>query len=141
MSITAYVPNALNQYSSVGGQSSTYDANGNLLTWFPPGGQSTYTYDSENRLTSAAINGSTTPSVFYDYDGLGRRFSKTVDNVTTQYLLDGDEEIAEYDGVGNLLRRYVTGPAVDDRIMHQEINGSTITETFYHTIIKVPSLT
>ncbi len=92
----------------MGGQSPTYDANGNLLTWYPSDGEATYTYDSENRLTSAAVKGSSTPTIFYDYDALGRRFSKTVDNVTTQYLLDGDEEIAEYDGSGNLLRRYVT---------------------------------
>src|SRR6185437_15074195 len=42
---TAYSANTLNQYSAVGGQGSTYDANGNLLTWFPVGGKQTYTYD------------------------------------------------------------------------------------------------
>ncbi len=63
------------------------------------------------------------PSVFYDYDGLGRRISKRTGaasngtgGTVTQYLLDGDEEIAEYDGNGNLIRRYITGPAIDDRI-------------------------
>ncbi|HEY3654734.1 MAG TPA: RHS repeat-associated core domain-containing protein [Steroidobacteraceae bacterium] len=131
-SSTAYVPNALNEYASVGGQTSGYDLNGNLLTWYPPSGQSTYTYDSENRLATAAVNGSSTASISYDYDGLGRRVSKTVSGVSTSYLLDGDEEIAEYSGT-TVLRRYITGTAIDDRIAHAE--GSLTTappKTYYH---------
>jgi RHS repeat-associated protein len=139
----SYVPNALDEYASVGGQTLTYDLNGNLLTWFPSTGQHTYTYDSENRLSSAAVAGSATPSIFYDYDALGRRISKTtggtgvgVGGVTTGYLLDGDEEIAEYNvsaGVWSLARRYVTGPAVDDRIAHAEGSATANpTKTYYH---------
>jgi RHS repeat-associated protein len=126
----AYAPNALNEYGSVGGQTASYDLNGNLLTWSAPGGGQTLTYDSENRLVTAAVNGSTTPSINYDYDGLGRRVSKTVSGVTTSYLLDGDEEIAEYSGT-TVLRRYVTGPAVDDRIVHVE-GTTTPVKTYYH---------
>ena len=58
--------------------------------------------------------------------------SKTVSGVSTTYLLDGDDEIAEYSGA-TVLRHYVTGPVVDDRIAHAE--GSTITnptKTYYH---------
>lgn len=47
-------------------------------------------------------------------------------------MLDGDEEIAEYNGA-TVLRHYVTGPGVDDRIAHAE--GSAIanpTKTYYH---------
>jgi RHS repeat-associated protein len=70
----------------------------------------------------------------YDYDALGRRASKTVTGSgTTSYLLDGDEEIAEYSGA-TVLRHYVTGPGVDDRVAHAE--GSSITnptKTYYHT--------
>ena len=141
---TTYVPNDLNEYGSVGGQTSTYDPNGNLLTWFPPTGQNTYAYDSENRLISAAIQGSSAPSIFYDYDALGRRITKTtggtgvgVGGTTTGYLLDGDEEIAEYNvtgGVWSLARRYITGAAVDERIAHAEGNAtSNPTKTYYHT--------
>jgi RHS repeat-associated protein len=93
----------------------------------------TYTYDSENRLSTAAVNGSTTATISYDYDGLGRRVSKTVAGVATTYLLDGDEEIAEYSGA-TVLRRYITGPGVDDRIAHAEgFSISSPTKTFYHT--------
>lgn len=128
----SYVPNALNQYSSVDSQGLTYDLNGNLLTWVSATGQNTYTYDSENRLVTAAVSGATTPSITYDYDGLGRRVSKVVNGTATAYLLDGDEEIAEYSGA-TLLRRYVDGSDVDDRIAHVE--GSAISspsKTYYH---------
>jgi hypothetical protein len=50
------------------------------------------------------------------YDGLGRRRSKNVGGTVTNYLLDGAEEVAEYSGSNTLLRRYVTGPGIDDRI-------------------------
>jgi hypothetical protein len=55
---------------------------------------------------------------------------------TTGYLLDGDEEIAEYSvsgGTWSLLRRYITGPNIDGRIAHVE--GSSLTappKTYYH---------
>jgi RHS repeat-associated protein len=127
------VPNALNQYNSVAGNAATYDFNGNLLTWYPldGSGKQTYTYDSENRLATAAVNGSGTATISYDYDGLGRRYGKTVSGTTTSYLLDGDEEIAEYSG-STLLRRYITGPAIDDRIAHIEYVSGTAYRSYYH---------
>jgi hypothetical protein len=70
--------------------------NGNLQTLFPSSGTQTFTFDSENRLTSAATSGSSTASDFYDYDALDRRVSKTIGGTaintggtTTCYLLDG----------------------------------------------------
>jgi RHS repeat-associated protein len=51
----------------------------------------------------------------------------------TEFLLDGDEEIAEYDGSGNLLRRFVYGPAIDDRIVMYEGTGTAAAnERFYY---------
>lgn len=136
--LTSYVPNDLNQYASIAGQSSTYDPNGNLSTWYPPSGRQTYGYDSENRLISVAVGGSATPSVFFDYDPIGRRVSKTVTaGSETLYLNDGEEEIAEYSGASfssaTLLRRYVTGPGTDDRIAHVEVISGTPYYTYYHT--------
>ena len=87
-------------------------------------GVHTYTYDSESRLATAAVGGSGIATITYDYDGLGRRQKKTVNGVATQYLLDGDEEIAELDGTGAVLRRYVTASAIDDRIV--AIEGGSI---------------
>ena len=129
---TAYVPNALNEYASYGGNSDSYDPNGNLLGWVSSGGQQTYSYDSENRLTQAIVNGGGSPTVTFDYDGLGRRVSKSAGGTTTTYLLDGDEEIAEYSGP-TLLRRYITGPGVDERVAHAEGSATTNPpKTYYH---------
>jgi RHS repeat-associated protein len=121
----AYVPNTLNQYASVGGTAFTYDLKGNLTA----DGASTYAYDAENRLTQAARVGVTTT---YAYDGLGRRISKNVGSTITQYLLDGDEEIAEYNGSGSLLRRFVYGPSIDDRIS-MYADASAASERYYYT--------
>ena len=126
---TSYGTNHLNQYGSVNGNSLSYDANGNLQSWSSPtNGAQSYTYDAENRLRTANSAGT---SINYDYDPLGRRVSKLVGTTTTQYLLDGDEEIAELDGSGNVLRRYICGPATDDRILMLDVqNGNA--KTYYH---------
>jgi len=104
-----YTSNNLNQYTSVAGVTYTYDGNGNLAS----DGTDTYAYDAENRLISAV-----TPehSTTYTYDPLGRRISKSIDGNTTAYLHDGDQVIVEYDGGGQMLRRYVYGPGIDEPI-------------------------
>jgi RHS repeat-associated protein len=142
---TAYSPNRLNEYGSVGGSAVSSDLSGNLTSWLPPngGGAQTYTYDVENRLRTAATGGSASASIFYDYDPLGRRITKTVGGTavgvggtTTGYLLDGNEEIAEYSVSGttwSLQRRYIVGPAIDERVAHVEGNAlSGAPKTFYH---------
>lgn len=143
--VTAYTPNRLNEYAAIAGVMTNYDNSGNLTSWTASDGSGTetYTYDSENRLRTATVGGSATPNVFYDYDPLGRRISKTaggtalgVGGVTTGYLLDGDDEIAEYNvsaGNWSLLRRYIPGSAVDERIAHVE--GTALAgapTTYYH---------
>jgi len=57
----------------------TYDANGNTLT----SGGKTFAYDFENRLKS--LNSG---AVTIQYDGDGNRVAKTVNGVTTRYLVD-----------------------------------------------------
>ncbi len=118
----SYTVNNLNQYTDIDSAALAYDLNGNLTG----DGVNTYTYDRENKLTSA-----TTPAnnVTYTYDPMGRRVEKSVNLTVTNYLQDGDEEITEYDGAGNLLRRYVYGPAVDDRVAMIDAQGAV---TFYH---------
>ncbi|RLD01051.1 MAG: hypothetical protein DRI32_09660, partial [Chloroflexi bacterium] len=96
--------NNLNQCTSVNGAVFGYDPNGSLTS----DGVNSYTYDPENRLITAD-----TPahSIDYSYDPLGRRISKTVDSTEeTSYLYDGDQVIMEYDGSGQMIRRYVYGP-------------------------------
>ena len=68
---TVYVPNALNEYGSVGGTTYAHDSKGNLVN----DGQTAFTYDAENRLFTAIRAGVTTT---YAYDGLGRRIFQGV---------------------------------------------------------------
>jgi RHS repeat-associated protein len=102
-----YSVNGLNQYTAAGPASFAYDANGNLTS----DGTTSYTYDVENRLVSASNGASLL------YDPLGR-LSETSGGAagTTRFLHDGDRIIAEYNGSGTLIRRYVHGPNADEPV-------------------------
>ena len=120
---SAYVPDHQNRYSTVGGIAQGYDAKGNLS------GDGTYTfeYDEENRLRTAVGSGNT---VSYGYDPAGRRWDKTVNGTVTRFLSDGAEEIAEYTASNALLRRYVYGPAIDERLVQLEASGA---KQYFHS--------
>jgi RHS repeat-associated protein len=121
-----FAPNNLNQYATVGATAYTYNTNGNLTsdgTW-------TYTYSNENILLTATATGST---VSYAYDPQNLRKAKTVNGTTTNYLSVGNQavgdqgkgqEIAEYDGSGNLLRRYVYGLGLDEPLATIDAAGN-----------------
>lgn len=113
----AYVANGLNQYSSVSGVAFSHDLNGNLTG----DGSRTFVYDIENRLTNVSGSASMTLS----YDPLGRLRQTVSGGTTTQFLYDGDRLIAEYNGSGTLLRRYVHGPGVDEPVAWYEGSGLT----------------
>jgi len=107
---TAYVPNGLNQYASVGAGTLGYDSNGNLAST----GGTSLTYDVENRLVSA-VGTLTTTMV---YDPLGRLFQTSGGaSGTTQFLYDGDALVGEYNGSGAMVMRYAHGPGVDEPIL------------------------
>ena len=122
--------NNLNQYVSVmqGASPSvtlTHDANGNLTgegTW-------TFAYDAENRLRTANRAGT---AATYLYDPLGRRQAKVVNGVTTSFLSDGAEEVAEYTGAGALLRRYIPGPGTDQPVAMVTPAGAAHTRSYFH---------
>ena len=110
-----YAVNGLNQYTSAGPASFTYDANGNLTA----DGTSTYTYDVENRLVKAVTGATTTNLV---YDPLGRLFQvdQGTNASTTRFVNDGDALVAEYNYNGGTLKaRYVHGSnaAADDPLV------------------------
>ncbi len=88
---------------------------------------------SVRAFRAGVAQGFSAPRTFVVYDALGRRYSKTVSG--TVNLLDRDGEIAEMDGSDNVLRRFVTASAVDDRIA--DIEGSSATpaganHTYFH---------
>lgn len=102
-----YAVNGLNQYTSAGPAAFGYDLNGNLTS----DGSSAYVYDVENRLVSAS--GATSASL--RYDPLGRLYETGGGpSGITRFLYDGDELVAEYNGSGSMLRRYVHGSGNDD---------------------------
>ncbi|HYG46792.1 MAG TPA: RHS repeat-associated core domain-containing protein [Allosphingosinicella sp.] len=119
----SYATNGLNQYTSTGGATTAtfgYDANGNVASVSGASGSTTYVYDAENRLVSASGASSFTLT----YDPLGRLWQVSGPAGTTSFLYDGHELVAEYDGSGTLLRRYVHGAGADDPILWYE--GATV---------------
>jgi len=69
----------------------TYDANGNLTS----DGTNTYTWDALNQVESISGPGLTAS---FEYDALGRRISRAINVVTTQFLYDGNDIVAEIGG-------------------------------------------
>ena len=83
--------NAQNQVTQVGGNTLTYDADGNLTT---DQNGNTYVYDAWGRLTSVTTGSDT---ISYTYDALGRRISQTDGNtgVITDLIYSGQQVIQE----------------------------------------------
>ena len=120
---TNYTINNLNQVTQAASAGYTYDAKGNVTS----DGTNSYGYDVLNRLTSATTgNGPASLA----YDGLGR-LAQTVGSSTpggpaaaTQMLYDGDRLVGEYDGSGNLQRRYVFDDGEDRPVVWYEGSGT-----------------
>jgi RHS repeat-associated protein len=107
--------------------SETYDANGNVLA----AGGITYTYDSQNHMTSEIGNGKVITMV---YDAFGNRVSKTVNGVTTKYLVEDDvnptglPQVLEETVNGAVQRSYTYGL---QRISESQMLNGTWTMSFY----------
>lgn len=115
-----YTVNGLNQYTTAGSASFTYDASGNLIS----DGSGVYSYDAENRLISGPNGASLV------WDPLGRLFqSSSNSHPATRYLYDGQQLVAEYNAAGTMLRRYVHGDGSDTPLVWYE--GATTTSPQY----------
>jgi RHS repeat-associated protein len=107
--------------------SETYDANGNVLS---TGGKS-FTYDSENHLMSMTATGT---SVAIVYDGDGNRVAKSVNGVTTYYLVDDlnptgyAQVVEELSSAGTVERQYTYGL---QRINENQPISDVWTASFY----------
>jgi YD repeat-containing protein len=107
--------------------SETYDDNGNVLLT----GGKTFTYDSENHMTSMTGNGSV---VTMAYDAFGNRVAKTVNGVTTRYLIEDDvnptglPQVLEETVGGAVQRVYTYGL---QRISQNQIINNAWTVSFY----------
>lgn len=85
----------------------TYTPNGERATRVRGADVTTYTYDPLGRMTSVELPDGT--EIEYLYDGRGRRIGKRVDGTLVQGWLyaDGIRPIAELDGAGNVVSRFV----------------------------------
>ncbi|MGB9146789.1 MAG: RHS repeat-associated core domain-containing protein [Acidobacteriaceae bacterium] len=111
--VSSAVYNADNQLTQWGSTTMTYDADGNTLN----DGTNTYTWDARNDLVSADNNGAS-----FVYDGLGRRFGKTMLGANTNFLYDGLNPVQELNGTtatANLL----TG-GLDERFTRTDATGT-----------------
>jgi RHS repeat-associated protein len=101
--------------------SETYDANGNTTY---TGGKN-FTYDSENHMTSMTANGTTVTMI---YDAFGNRVGKTVNGVTTWYLVEDDvnptglPQVLEEKVGGTVQRVYTYG--LQRMSQDQVVNGA-----------------
>ncbi len=94
----------------------TYDANGNTIGKVDSCGTTTYTWDSENRLTgiSGFQPNCSALSASYKYDPFGRRIEKNVNGIATKYLYDGEDILLEYDGNNQIVSRYTHELGIDE---------------------------
>ncbi len=108
--------------------SETYDADGDVIAT----GSNTYTYDSENHMTTAN-NG----AVRMIYDGDGNRVAKIINGVTTQYLVDdlnhtGLPQVVEEVVNGAVTRQYTYGLQLISQNLSPAVTGSNAwTPSFY----------
>jgi RHS repeat-associated protein len=111
-----YGTNSLNEYTTAGPATLTYDANGNLISRTDSTGTTTATYDARNRLISL-----TTPqgSWTYEYDVFGNRTAVTHNGQRTEYLVDptgAGDVIGEYNSTGGLIAHYTQGLGLTSRV-------------------------
>jgi RHS repeat-associated protein len=109
--------------------SETYDQDGNVTA---TGGKS-FTYDSENHLVAMSASGT---AASLAYDAFGNRVSKTMNGVTTKYLVEDDlnptgypQVFDELNSSGAVTRTYTYGL---QRIDENQPVSSVWTPSFYN---------
>ena len=118
--VTSAAYDDANQQTQFAGANLTYDANGNLTN----DGLNTYQWDARNRLIG--ISGGTTAT--FSYDPFGRRVSKAINGVSTQFAYDGNDIVAEIGG-GAVGSSYLRSLRIDEPFIRQSSTGNE----YYHT--------
>jgi RHS repeat-associated protein len=114
---------------NIGARSLAYDDNGNLLSITDGTDVTSFEYDSRNLLTKWTAPDGTMATFVYDHDG--NRVSRTIDGVTTKYIVDTadpsglSQVVAEQDGSGSVEAGYVYG----HDLISQDRGG---TRSYYH---------
>jgi len=121
------IVDAANRLIRFNGDTMVYDADGNLVRRYRITDTTAFNqrlyWNSAGQLDSArsTVLGSTNTTRF-GYDGAGRRVRKTTGSNTIQYVYSGARVVAEFDGNGNLSRRYTYLPGMDNP--HAVYNGA-----------------
>ncbi len=118
--VSSAIYDAANEQTAFAGATLTYDDNGNLTN----DGTNTYQWDARNRLMG--MSGGTSGS--FSYDALGRRTSKAIGSVTSQFLYDGNDIAAEISG-GLVGVNYLRSLNIDEPFIRQAGPGNE----HYHT--------
>ena len=116
--------------------SESYDLNGNVTR---TANGNSYTYDSQNHMMTMTAPGK---SISMAYDAFGNRVAKTVNGVTTQYLVEDDvnptglpqviEELTGPIGSGVVTRTYTYGLQRISENLSPALTGSNVwTPSFY----------
>jgi RHS repeat-associated protein len=113
-----------------GGATYQYTANGELLRKTAGGQTTSYQYDVQGNLTGVTLPDGT--AIGYIIDGQNRRIGRTVNGTLVQGWLYADSlnPIAELDGEGNIVSRFVYGSRanVPDYILRNGITYRVITD-------------
>jgi len=100
---------AQDRLTAYGAATYTYTDNGELLTKTDNVGTTAYAYDVLGNLTSVTLPAGTV--IDYVVDGRNRRVGKKVNGTLVQGFIYGDQlnPVAELDGAGNIVSRFVYG--------------------------------
>jgi RHS repeat-associated protein len=129
----SYTVNALNQYTTAGSVTYSYDANGNLAS----DGPNSFAYDAENHMISATVGGVVST---LSYDPLGRLWRVANASSDNRYVYDGGDMVAVYSGA-TLAADWMFGPGFDEPLaavvtgtsptgwLHADERGSIVART------------
>jgi RHS repeat-associated protein len=112
--------NAANHQLTLGGQTLTYDLNGNLTSLADGSGTTTYTWNARNQLTSLTAPGATAT---FGYDALGRRWTRTVNGIRTDWLYDGFNPVQEGVLPTTVVANLLTGLEIDEFLTRTDAAG------------------
>ena len=112
-----YTTNDMNEYTSAGGTTYTYGADGNLISEKDAAGTTTYTYDENNHLVG--VNTPDGNSSTFVSDALGYRVSATLNGMQVNSLIDPA-------GLGNVVGQYHTASTL---IAHYTYGLGLISQT------------
>jgi RHS repeat-associated protein len=113
-----YTSNGLSQLTAAGGTSLGHDARGNLTS----SGSDSFSYSSENLLTSATVASATTTLA---HDPQLRLYELAAPGSTLRFQYDGGHIVTEYNTSGVVQRRYIHGPGADEPLARYEGSGTS----------------